>query len=65
MELVNGLKRWKEVGALFSLCLGWILLALIDGGLSTPSTPYEASLLVLLILTFVMLVHKVRQTASA
>ncbi|CDK39143.1 hypothetical protein [Halorubrum sp. AJ67] len=65
MKIVCILKRWKEEISLLFLCVGWILLGVINGGLSIPNTPYEVSLLVMFLLTFGILVHKVRQSASA
>jgi hypothetical protein len=65
MGFLKGIKRWKNAISLASLCIVWIILGIMDGGLSLPTTLYEGSLLVLLLLTFGMLIHEVRQTASA
>ena len=65
MELAGQLKRWKDAISLLSLCLVWIFLGATRGGLSVPDTPYEIALLVMLLLTFGLLVHEVRQLASA
>ena len=44
MVLASGLKRWKEAISLALLCIVWIFLGSMNGGLSTPNTPYEISL---------------------
>ncbi|QIB79086.1 hypothetical protein G3A49_13475 [Haloferax volcanii] len=64
MELVSGLKRWKEAISLVALCIVWILLWSMNEGLSTPDTLYEVSLLVMFLLTVGMLIHNIRQTTS-
>ncbi|WP_153553813.1 hypothetical protein [Halomicrobium sp. LC1Hm] len=65
MELVSILKRWKEAVSLLALCIVWVILGVSNGGLSIPDTLYEVSLLVMLLLTVGMLIHEVRQSASA
>ena len=65
MKIINRLKRWKGAISLVSVCFVWIFLGFMNDGFSPQNTLYEISLLVLLFLTFVMLVHEVRQTASA
>jgi len=64
MELVSMLKRWKVAVSLLALCIVWIILGVGNRGLSIPETPYEVSLLVMLLLTVGMLLHEVRQSTS-
>ncbi|WP_248898187.1 hypothetical protein [Haloplanus halobius] len=71
MEVLGGLKRWKEAIALFLLCvvfatLQWeVLRGFVIAGPSVPDTLYDGSLLVMLLITFGALVHELRRTASA
>ncbi|SFK67036.1 hypothetical protein SAMN04487950_0501 [Halogranum rubrum] len=64
MELVNRLKRWTEEISLAALCMVWIFLWFMNGGLSTPDRLYQVSLLVLFLLSVGLLVQNIRQTTS-
>ena len=65
MELVSILRRWKVAVSLLAVCIVWIFLGVSNRGLSIPDTPYEVALLVMFLLTVGMLIHEVRQSASA